>query len=55
MEQISDTRGRKDKATAGVFARPFGTNEAIDIVADIYHGVSYSYRVDLTRSTRDPH
>ncbi|CAN8105366.1 unnamed protein product [Discula destructiva] len=28
----------KERMTAGVFTRPFGTNEAIDIVADIYHG-----------------
>jgi hypothetical protein len=36
----SNIPNRKEKATAGVFAKSFGTSEALYIVADIYHGVS---------------
>lgn len=31
---------RKEKATAGVFSAGFRLDEALDIAADIYHGVS---------------
>lgn len=37
---VSDKLGRKAKATAGVFGTNYGTNEALDIAADVYHGVS---------------
>lgn len=34
---------RKDKATAGVFSAGFRLGDALDIAADVYHGVSPSY------------
>jgi hypothetical protein len=33
---------RKEKATAGVFSAGFRLGEALDIAADVYHGVSAS-------------
>jgi hypothetical protein len=32
--------GRKERATAGVFSAGFRWGEALDIAADVYHGVS---------------
>jgi hypothetical protein len=35
------TRNRKERATGGVFSAGFSQSEALDIAADVYHGVRY--------------
>lgn len=32
---------RKDKATGGLLSLRFATSEALDVAADVYHGVCY--------------
>jgi hypothetical protein len=37
---VADGFVRKEKATAGVFSAGFRLSDALDIAADVYHGVS---------------
>lgn len=40
MEWLIASGNRKEKATGGVFSAGFRLGEALDIAADVYHGVS---------------
>ena len=50
IDTIADVESRKERATGGVFAAGFHLSDALDIAADVYHGVRVSVFVSIGRA-----